>query len=134
MTNTIRKGLPTIEVRKFHHRGDWRIGFRYTYCTDVYQSLKSLEGAKYSSTHKCIYIPFTQTAFHQFKKLGFKYIIVHLSEHINRTRQSPPKSEISVIKHSGPINEGGKLDSGIQSTYGLKKIVWQDNHFFIKIN
>jgi len=124
---------PIIEVKKIHHRGDWQIAFHHAYSREIRQRLKALDGAKYSKTHSCIYLPYRNDSFAAFKQLGLDYVLVHAPDSERRTRQSPQTSDISTTPPPDPMNEGRKLEAGIQS-YGLKNITWQDNHFFIKID
>ncbi len=133
MATTITEKQTPIEVFKFHHRNAWQLGFRFRPSTFNYQKIKALPTAKYTKTHNCLYIPFTKEAFYTFQLLELSYTIKQSQDRVSRTRQSPKTSDISAIKHSGPMNEGRKLEADIQPDYGLKKITWQDNHFFIKI-
>lgn len=123
---------PIIEVRKIYHRGQWRIAFYHEYSREIRQKLKALDSANYSKTHTCIYIPYTNESYAAFKNLGFDYVIIKSTDSERRTRQSPQTSDISTTPLPDPINEGGKLEAGIQST-GLESITWQGNQFFIRM-
>lgn len=124
---------PLICVKKFYHRDQLQIGFYFEYNRSIYQQLKRIQGARYSKTFNCLYIPCTHAAFNKFKALGYTYKIVKTQDDTSRTRQSPEKSDLSAITHTGPMNEGRKLDADIQPLHGLDTITWQDNSFFIRL-
>lgn len=133
MTSLVTHSKALIEVRKIYHRDAWHIGFYFDYSQKIYSRLKKIPSARYSQTHRCIYIPYTNAAFEEFKLLGLAYFIVEQVDQKSRTRHTPDSSVISATHPSGPMKEGRKLDTDIQSAYGLKHITWQDNHFFIDI-
>ena len=110
-----------------------QIGFYFDYSQSIYRQLKSIQGARYSKSFKCLYVPCTHAAFNEFKALGYTYKIVKTQDNTSRTRQSPEKSALSAITLTDPTNEGRKLDTDIQILTGLEKITWQDNSFFINI-
>ena len=94
----------------------------------------SLSNSKYTRTHRCVYIPYSKEAYQEFKTLNLDYKVIGPQGNTSRTRQSSEQSVISAIKHTDPMNEGGKLGVDIDSDqYQVDTITWQDNHFHIKI-
>ena len=67
---------PNIEVSKVYHRGGWQIAFHHAYSWEIRQGLKRLNGAKYSKTHECIYVPYTSESFAAFEHLGYDYTLI----------------------------------------------------------
>jgi len=124
----------SVSIKKIYHRNAWHMGLYHKYDREIYQQLKKIKNSSYSKTFGCIYIPYNKEAYAEFKSLGIPYHIIPHQENQSRTRQSPLTSDISAIPHTGPMNEGRKLDADIQSGHGLNKITWQDSTFFISIH
>ena len=123
----------TILLTKFYHRGKWNIGFRFKYNEHYYKSIKGLEGALYTRTHKCLYLPYNKKAYESFLALGFEHRISP-PEETSSTRHSLETSAIAAIPKAAPMNEGRKSESDIQAPRGVEKITWQGSCFFIQLN
>ncbi len=134
MTKPIMNEDKIITLKRFHHRGQWCIGFHYAYSKELYQQLMSLRSSLYTQTHGCVYIPYNTEAYQEFKRLNLPYEVIAPQDNISRTRQSPLESDISAITHSDPMKEGGKLDTDIDiESNQVDSIIWQDNHFHIHL-
>ena len=63
-----------IQVNKFFHRGQWRIGLYFSYNTEVINRLKSI-GAKWSKTHTCWYVNYNVDTYQKLKSLTLKLVL-----------------------------------------------------------
>ena len=122
----------TIRVMKFYHRGDWNIGFLFPLSRDHYHKIKNLESARYSKTHKCLYLPYDKVSYDSFQRLGLAHTIIKPVD-ISSTRQSPTVSVIAAIPDAAPKNAGRNSESDIAPPGVVDKITWQANCFFIQL-
>ena len=123
-----------IKLFKLNHRGKLHIGLRAT-IPNIWARIKSIEGAKYTKTHGCFYIPYTKAAYQAFKRLKLDYTIDS-----DTTGGFASQSENNAI--SGAIPETPALpdsesqrDAGIRESLGFSEILidWTGQGFSIKM-
>lgn len=73
--NTYCKSDPII-VFPLNHRERLHIGLRFNYDQELIDRIKQLPGRRYSKTHNCWYIPYTDTSFSSFKQLNVPYEVI----------------------------------------------------------
>lgn len=57
------------------HKGNWQIFLLFDYNADIVETIKKMEGVRYSNTHKAWYLPYSKPAWHAFLKTGLSYQI-----------------------------------------------------------
>lgn len=108
-----------IQIRKFYHRGDFRIGIYFGYEADLKQKARSI-GARWSQTNKCWYLLYNKNNYDlilrnfdqveivrdenivlQTEPARIRQEIVHIAEEISEIQPIP------MVEHKGDNPETG---------------------------
>lgn len=129
-----------ILVKPLFHRKAKHIGLFFEKDVDIISKIKTIEGRKYSATHRCWYIPYTKSHFKLFTKLNFSYKVVTENQ-THEVNQQPCKSLVipSVDSEESQNNvertkERGKSFTTINKENLLKKIIWNAGNLFIYVD
>lgn len=123
-----------IRVFKLNHKGKIHIGLR-SEISDVWSKIKTIEGAKYTRTHGCYYIPYTKEAYRAFRSLHLDYTIESGTTGAFASKsESTAISEIPSEPPALPDSEQ-QTDAGIRKPTGFSdiRIHWTGRGFCIKM-
>jgi site-specific recombinase XerD len=103
-----------IQIRKFYHRGDYRIGLYFGFEDDLKQKARSI-GALWSQTNKCWYLSYTRENYNQIlRTFGEVEILKGENDQLQpepaRIRQEIVHiaDEISVLQPALPVEHKGE--------------------------
>ncbi|RYE00893.1 MAG: integrase [Sphingobacteriales bacterium] len=110
--------LPVVTLTAFYHRGAERIGLRFEREPELVATVRALEGARWSRTHRCWYINLGQEAYESLKEafagkanLHLDALRTYLQERkallaaTGKTELSRPRSE---LLQSNPLSDANR--------------------------
>ena len=130
-----------VTIKKLYHKGSWHIGLYFEYDTELIKRIKQLPNRRYTKTHNCWYIPYTQASYNLLQQSNIPYridvpidtrqaVLQSDTVDIDSTKESKPPAEEE--KDSG--NLPTDINPNVYDKQGLHNIIYNSGAFFITIN
>ena len=96
-----------IRLEKIRHRNEERILVRFSYNDELIALLKTIDGCKWSATHKCWHVPYHNDYFHHLENLfkGAGRIVPAGKDVIKKRQDEDINPEQATVKLPGAKNQ-----------------------------
>ncbi|MGD0582948.1 MAG: tyrosine-type recombinase/integrase [Bacteroidales bacterium] len=86
-----------VVLRRFFHRGKWRIGISFDFDAEINELVRSLTGRNFSNTHSCWYVDDTEDSLKEILRVCKGEADVDISAISTRNRSLPEESAEDIV-------------------------------------